>query len=357
MGMVYQVTDLDRLLYDMAKLADTDLDINHGRVYNIGDKTVFYFSFFTYFSNDTNYYSKEIAEQLSELKKYSLVIADFSKERMDHNPLYDVLEQLCLNFVMLTHNITRHQSKPKLLYYPVLYHWVRYQFRQAYKTSIETFQKKYKISCLNGVPRWHRVYNYLMLRSHKHADDFLLSMHNHDEATDAWELHTRSCMPYELIQQWETVKNQLPHEIKLNHTKTRPDWDIVHPAYTDSYVNLVAETDISDTAFVTEKTWKPVASAQLFLIVAHKNAVAHLRDMGVDTFDDIIDHGYYDNESDWQMRIQKIHNVLDELLIQDLESIYKATQQRRITNAEKFFNGEFGIKYQTDLLTCITTLK
>ena len=355
--MVYQVTDLDRLLYDMAKLADTDLDINHGRVYNIGDKTVFYFSFFTYFSNDTNYYSKEIAEQLSELKKYSLVIADFSKERMDHNPLYDVLEQLCLNFVMLTHNITRHQSKPKLLYYPVLYHWVRYQFRQAYKTSIETFQKKYKISCLNGVPRWHRVYNYLMLRSHKHADDFLLSMHNHDEATDAWELHTRSCMPYELIQQWETVKNQLPHEIKLNHTKTRPDWDIVHPAYTDSYVNLVAETDISDTAFVTEKTWKPVASAQLFLIVAHKNAVAHLRDMGVDTFDDIIDHGYYDNESDWQMRIQKIHNVLDELLIQDLESIYKATQQRRITNAEKFFNGEFGIKYQTDLLTCITTLK
>jgi uncharacterized membrane protein len=85
--------------------------------------------------------------------------------------------------------------------------------------------------------------------------------------------------------------------------------------------------------------------------------VAHLRDIGVDTFDDIIDHAHYDLEPDWQLRIQKIHHVLDELLIQDLESIYKATQQRRIANAEKFFNGKFGTKYQTDLLTCITTLK
>lgn len=351
------MSDLDRLLYDMAKLADTDLDINHGRVYNIGDKTVFYFSFFTYFSNDTNYYSKEIAEQLSELKKYSLVIADFSKERMDHNPLYDVLEQLGLNFVMLTHNITRHQSKPKLLYYPVLYHWVRYQFRQVYKTSINTFQKTYKISCLNGVPRWHRVYNYLLLRSHKHADDFLLSMHNHDEATDAWELHTRSCMPHELMQQWETVKNQLPHQIKLNHIKTRPDWDIAHPAYIDSYINLVTETDMSETAFVTEKTWKPIASAQLFLIAGHKNAVAHLRNMGVDTFDDVIDHDYYDDEPDWQIRIQKIHQVLDKLLSQDLESIYRDTEQRRTSNSKKFFNGEFGTEYQNNLVTCIITPK
>mgnify|MGYP003653468326 CR=1 FL=1 len=341
----------------MAKLADSDISVDQGRVYNIGGQTIFYFSFFTYFPNNADYYSKEIAQQLSELKKYSLVIADFSKERMDHDPLYDVLEQLGLNFVMLTHNITRHQCKPKLFYYPVLYHWVRYQFRRVYKTSIETFQKTYKMSCLNRVSRWHRVYNYLLLQSHKRADDFLLTMHNHGEITDAWELYTRSCMPHELMQQWETIKNQLPHDIELNRTKTRPDWDIVHLAYTDSYINLVTETDMSDTAFVTEKTWKPIASAQLFLIVGHKNAVAHLRDMGVDTFDDVINHAHYDYEPDWQIRIQKIHQVLDELLTQDLESIYKATQQRRITNAEKFFNGDFGTKYQTDLLTCITTLK
>ena len=40
------MTELDRLLYDMAKLADSDISIDQGRVYNIGDKTIFYFSFF-----------------------------------------------------------------------------------------------------------------------------------------------------------------------------------------------------------------------------------------------------------------------------------------------------------------------
>jgi hypothetical protein len=110
-------------------------------------------------------------------------------------------------------------------------------------------------------------------------------------------------------------------------------------------------------AFVTEKTWKPVASAQLFLIVGHRNAVAHLRSLGVDTFDDIIDHDHYDAEPDWQLRIQKIHQVIDDLLLQDLESIYKDTEQRRTSNSKKFFNGEFGTEYQNNLVTCITTLK
>jgi hypothetical protein len=73
--------------------------------------------------------------------------------------------------------------------------------------------------------------------------------------------------------------------------------------------------------------------------------------MGVDTFDDVVDHDHYDNEPDWRIRIQKIHKVLGKLLSQDLESIYQVTQQRRIANTEKFFNGEFGTKYQNDLIT------
>jgi hypothetical protein len=348
------MTDLDRLLYDMAKLADSDIPIDQGRVYNIGDKTIFYFSFFPYLSDNADYHSKEVVDQLTELKKYSLVIADFSKERMDHNPLYDVLEQLGLNFIMLTHNITQHKTRPKLLYYPVLYHWARCQFQRQ---SISTLHKKYKLSCLNGTLRWHRVYNYLLLKSRPDFNDYLCTLHYQPELEDAQELQARANISDEIIQQWELIKNHLPHRDQLGQeNKIRADWDIVHPACTNSYINLVTETDMSN-AFVTEKTWKPVASAQLFLIVGHRNAVAHLRSLGVDTFDDIIDHAYYDNEADWQIRIQKIHQVLDKLLSQDLESIYKDTEQRRTSNSKKFFNGEFGTEYQNNLVTCITTPK
>jgi hypothetical protein len=331
----------------MAALGDADLDISQGRVYTVDQHKIFYFSFFPSVDSDTDYFSVKNLEQLSALKKYSLVIADFSKERMRHYPLYDVFEQLGINFVMLTYDITQHKSRSKLLYYPILYHWVRYQFRQQSTTHLH---KKYKLSCLNATMRWHRIYNYMLLKSRPDFNDYLCTLHYQPELEDRWDLEALADTPNEIIQQWESIKHQLPHRNNLHlRTKIREDWDISHPAYTNSYINLVTETDMSN-AFVTEKTWKPVASAQLFLIMGHKNAVAHLRDMGVDTFDDIVDHNYYDSEPDWQQRTQKIHKVLDSLLVQDLESIYKDTQSRRMANAEKFFNGEFGINYQQDLI-------
>jgi hypothetical protein len=342
------VNSVDGLLKDIAVLADTDIDISRGRVYTIDQREIFYFNFFPFPTSNADYYSAKTLEQLAELKKYSLVIADFSKERMTHYVLCKVFEQLGINFVMLTHDITQHKSRPKLLYYPILYHWVRYQFKRR---QITTLPKKYKLSCLNGTLRWHRVYNYFLLKSRADFDDYLCTLHSQPELEKYLNTTFRADTPDDIIQQWESIKHQLPHRNNINlKSKIRADWDISHPAYTNSYINLVTETDMSN-AFVTEKTWKPVASAQLFLIVGHRSAVAHLRSLGVDTFDDIVDHDYYDSEPDWQIRIQKIHKVLDQLLSQDLESIYQLTRQRRIANTEKFFNGEFGVNYQNDLIT------
>jgi hypothetical protein len=343
------MTELDRLLYDMAKLADSDISIDQGRVYNIGDKTIFYFSFFPYPSDDAGYSSEGILKQLSELKKYSLVIADFSYERLTHFPLYDVLEQLGINFIMLHCNILNHQIRSNILHYPHQYH--RLKVNVSKKIS-ESTVKKYKLSCLNSVPRWHRVYNYLLLQSHPEIKNFRVSMHNQDdELADHQEKLAKASMPTGLIQQWNAIKHQLP---KSDHFKINIWTDIKDPAYTDSYINLTTETDMSESMFISEKTWKPIASAQLFLIMGYKNVMAHLKELGVDTFDDIVDHNYYDNEPDWQLRIQKIHQVINNLLSQDLESIYKDTEPRRIANAEKFFNGEFGVRYQQDLIKRIT---
>ena len=350
--MVYQVNSVDSLLRDIAILADTDIDISQGRVYTIDQREIFYFSFFPSLTSNANYYSVKNLEQLTRLKKYSLVIADFSKERISHYVLFEVFEQLGINFVMLTHDITQHKSRPNLLFYPVHYCLVRYRFQNQPSTESH---KKYKLSCLNGTMRWHRIYNYLLLKSRADFDEYLCSLHYQPELEKYLDTTFLADTPNDIRHQWESTKHQFPHRDNIIiESEIREDWNIIHPAFTNSYINLVTETDMS-IAFVTEKTWKPIASAQLFLIVGHRNAVAHLRSMGVDTFDDIVDHDYYDNEPDWQLRIQKIHQVIDNLLSQDLESIYQVTQQRRIANAEKFFNGEFGVNYQQDLIEKIGT--
>lgn len=354
------MTEFNQLLYNMAILAGSDISIDQGKVYNLNDKTIFYFNFFPPQTSYADYFSVQNLEHLSSLQKYSLVIADFSKERWGHYLLYDIFEQLGINFLLLTSDINLHQSRPKLLFYPAFYHWIRYRFQRQITTGLH---KKHKLSCLNGSLRWHRVYNYLLLKCRPDFNTYLCSLHYEPDKSDFQEMQNRADLPDEVVQQWEGIKDQLPHRDDLiNKSRlgkkitVRQDWDVSHPAFTDSYVNLVTETDVLNV-FVTEKTWKPVASAQLFLIVGHRNAVAHLRDMGVDTFDDIIDHKYYDSDPNWQQRIQKVHKVLDQLLSQDLESLYMATQQRRTSNREKFFNGEFGAEYKDSFIKCINMLK
>jgi hypothetical protein len=126
-------------------------------------------------------------------------------------------------------------------------------------------------------------------------------------------------------------------------------------AYLDTYVNLVTETTVIDRLFVTEKTWKPIASGQLFLILGNPGTVQFLREQGVDTFDDYIDHGY-DLETDPATKLDLLYKSLDQLMISNLEDIYKRTRQRRLENASRFFAGTFDSQYYKVVKECINTL-
>ena len=127
-----------------------------------------------------------------------------------------------------------------------------------------------------------------------------------------------------------------------------PELCVTSPAHVDSYVHLVVETTVNNPKyFITEKTWKAIASGQLFLLLAGPGAVAHLRENGLDTFDDIIDHNYYDSEPDARLRIEKLHEVLDDLMTRDLELINHQTKDIRATNAEKFWNNKLYLNNYT----------
>jgi hypothetical protein len=131
--------------------------------------------------------------------------------------------------------------------------------------------------------------------------------------------------------------------------------NIDHPICTDSYIHFVTESNVSDKVFITEKTWKPIASGQLFLLLGNPGTVEFLRNWGVDCFDDIIDHKYYDHELDCLIRMHKIQSIIDSLIQQDLAKIYCETESRRKLNQKNYVDGVFDTNYYSSIRSFICT--
>jgi hypothetical protein len=290
--------------------------------------------------------------KIAKLAQHALVIIDYSTENYNESVLteYNYFAQLGINFILLSHDPTHHLSKPNLLFYPYWLDWSQSQLK--FPASDLTF-KRYKIASMSRSPRAHRIVNYIMLRDKPYFDSVVITAHR--ETGDMSQI-TRAddVVVPEIIQtQWDRIKDSLP---PTTIEQLRSAFNVVHPGYTDSYAHLIVETSVSRGFFVTEKTWQVVASGQLFLVWGSCGTIGHLQDMGVDVFDDFVDHKYYDTEQDPLTRLHRIHTVLDDLAAQDLQNIYAQTLSRRESNIAKFRNSEFGIKYRDQLTTCINML-
>lgn len=281
-------------------------------------------------------------EKFNSLPKNKLIVVNCSAENWGMGNfienLYTRLDQLNLNFLILTHLPSDHLRKSRLIYYPYWYHYSVGFFNKTHSSNISSNRKKYKISCLNHVPRLHRIYNYFLLKDKHYFNDCITSMYADDGTT-----HRRDDdlpIPEEALTWWNGYKIDL-----LSSRGNGFDNNIMHAAFTNAYINFVTETTVSPRLFVTEKSWKPIASGQLFVILGAPGIIAHLREQGVDTFDDIIDHSHYDNEQNFETRLKKIYELLDSLVNLDLEYVNEQTKSRRLKNAEDFYAGNFNTKY------------
>jgi hypothetical protein len=151
----------------------------------------------------------------------------------------------------------------------------------------------------------------------------------------------------EELNYWNSIKKSLPLRPPANSI------EIELPQLVDSYLHLVTETTVIPGVFITEKTWKPVAAGVPFLMFGNPGTMSFLKTLGVDIYDDVIDHAYYDNESDWRIRLTKIHTVLDNLIEHGAKKIFQQLFARAQTNQSKFFNGEFDPGYQSQLMSAI----
>lgn len=83
--------------------------------------------------------------------------------------------------------------------------------------------------------------------------------------------------------------------------------------YNNSYINIITETYFfSNIRHITEKTYKPIAFMQPFIIFAAPKTLEYLRNLGFKTFNDFWDESY-DNILDHEVRFMTIMDLIEKI--------------------------------------------
>ena len=98
-------------------------------------------------------------------------------------------------------------------------------------------------------------------------------------------------------------------------------------AHKTTFVNIVTESLIHfNSVFFSEKTFKPMACAQPFIMLGNPHSIRKLKEYGFMTFDRWWDESY-DDEFDFAIRLGKIVDVLKEIASWDMDKCYQVTQE------------------------------
>ena len=250
--------------------------------------------------------------------------------------------------MLLTSNYRYHlQKHPNIIYFPY-YYFFTLKYADIQKFDFQA-PRPYKLQCLNLNPWFHRTVNFLNMRQQSWFDQCRLSFH---WTYNIGNMDTRNIginTLAELSEEERTELSAIDLPILIDrdwHSQYIGNGSSVHQ---ECYIDYVTENSTRQE-FITEKSWKPLFSGQLFLILGTANILQHLQDLGVDTFDDIIDHGLYDNTIDVRTKINLILTQVDRLMGMNLEQVWNDTYQRRKHNYELVYSTEFQFKMAEDLI-------
>jgi hypothetical protein len=123
-------------------------------------------------------------------------------------------------------------------------------------------------------------------------------------------------------------------------------YDVDCPKFYSCTFNIVAESSgqtmdahIWKNVFLTEKTWKVIMQHQLPIWYGVQGTVDQVRQLGFDTFDDILDNHRYDgikNESErYQQVFELIVNINKQYSLEDCQRLRTQLRPRLIANYER----------------------
>ena len=286
----------------------------------------------------------KIMQQISQDPLCELIAFDKSVGPWDQDLEYlSWAEQLNPNrpFFIITSNYYYRENKHKqIVYYP---HWffTLLDDKNLKKYSAQDIVdfRPYKICCLNRNPWLHRCLNFLAMRRQPWFDQCQYSF-------GVWDRKDFDTSPTMTEQDLAFLRSINPTRLGI---KDDPSFYVSNhsSAHELCSIDYVTESRV-DNLFVSEKSWKPLFSGQLFFILGPKGLIKHLRDLGVETFDDVIDHGY-DQETDLETKIQMLMKSISNT-IENIDSIWKHTQTGRLKNLELVFDRDFHDRLVEDVI-------
>jgi len=208
-------------------------------------------------------------------------------------------------------------------------HYVRRNLNIKFDEILDYKRKNkndiYLYDCINMRPRVHRILNFLHLINSDLLDKGNISMSAQNEWDAYVDLtHTSFLQNYGLP---ADIVSKLKPEMTPKVAKHNYDREldmyyhyverILDNLYKNSWVSLVTESSYFDheyNVFISEKTFKPIAAMQPFIILGSKNILRHLRNLGFKTFSPYIDESY--SSKDDGSRIENIMNAIKK--IQDI---------------------------------------
>ena len=122
------------------------------------------------------------------------------------------------------------------------------------------------------------------------------------------------------------------------------EFDINNTQFHSCLFNIAAETSSQSEAnwrsvFLTEKTWKAVMQRQIPIWYGVPGLVEHVRELGFDTFDDILDGHQYDTIMNETARHQSVFDLIsqlnDQYSLADCQALRQQLQPRFEANFEQ----------------------
>ena len=251
-------------------------------------------------------------EKLSKLNQYPRIVVDATHDGWTH---HDVRQHLAMidyrgEAVILTNKYGAYDDL--VVFFP--YWFYRNSVRFADQPLVPLGNRKWHLSCLNRNPTAFRLYLYYCLMQQPWVDEMMLSINGLTCPYSKQELaldherfldlpgHAKSW-----LQQNPLVRPAFVGDRANNWDEpgNPGDHNWLHPAFSNTYMNIVTESGVS-TGFFSEKTFKPLAAGQLFLMVADRNSVQALKRLGFETFESDLDEHRYDKTANFVDRIDAL---------------------------------------------------
>ncbi len=166
-------------------------------------------------------------------------------------------------------------------------------------------------------PRPHRIWLFSKLYEHNLLGDGINSMNSFNYRNAYYQGKGLDIELYNSIVELLPMypRNNLDESFKNGFEGslgTLFERDLNHQATLDTWISVVSEASFAEnTCFISEKSFKPIATMHPFIIYGNKHSLKYLRNLGYKTFSNFFDESYDELES-WD-RLDAIIKLLEDI--------------------------------------------